>query len=351
MGIVLILMLGLYVLGGVMGVSRQARLLLPGLVLLAVLLIQFTLPTGNGLKDATGGSAQNWLIVLGLAVIAGAYRFGLSNLRRRHDVAQSGPPVQQGSFTEAELNRYARHIVLREIGGPGQKKLKTSKVLVVGAGGLGAPALQYLAAAGVGTIGIIDDDTVSVSNLQRQVIHRDTDVGRPKVQSATDAIVAQNPYVDVRPYQRRLTEDIAQDLFEDYDLVMDGTDNFETRYLVNAACVRAGVPLISAAITQWEGQISLYDPKNEAPCYACVFPRAPAPELAPNCAEAGVIGALPGVVGAMMAVEAIKWITGAGETLKNRLMIYDALYADTRVISIKRRDGCDVCGQVDNRSV
>ncbi|MCY4179571.1 MAG: molybdopterin-synthase adenylyltransferase MoeB [Litoreibacter sp.] len=342
--IVLGIMAGLYLLGRVMGASQTARLMLPGLVSLAVLLIQATLPAGNTLKEATGGSLQNWLIILGVAVLVLAYRFGLSKLRARHDETEAKAAPQQGPFSEAELDRYARHIVLREVGGPGQKKLKDAKVLVVGAGGLGAPALQYLAAAGVGTIGIIDDDIVSVSNLQRQVIHRDADLGRAKVASATDALKAQNPHIAVLGYTRRLEAEIAEELIAEYDLVLDGSDNFDTRYLVNAACVAAGVPLVSAAITQWEGQISLYDPANGAPCYACVFPKAPDRELVPTCAEAGVIGALPGVVGSMMAAEAIKWITGAGETLSGRLLIYDALYAETRVIKIAKRDDCETCG-------
>ena len=346
--LVLLIAVGLYLLGRFMGASQQARLLLPGLVILATLIIQATLPVGTPLKEATGGSLTNWLILLGLGALVLAYREVLTRFRARHDAQEAAlaPETKSpaDSFSEAELDRYARHIVLREVGGPGQKKLKHAKVLVVGAGGLGAPALQYLGAAGVGTIGIIDDDIVSNSNLQRQVIHRDEDIGRPKVQSAVDAIRAQNPYVELRPYNRRLSEDIAADLIADYDLLLDGSDNFDTRYLVNAACVAAKVPLISAAITQWEGQISLYDPANDLPCYACLFPKAPAPELAPSCAEAGVIGALPGVVGAMMAAEAIKHITGAGEPLAGRLMIYDALYADVRVIKVKRRPDCAVCG-------
>lgn len=344
MGIVLLLALGLYLLGRVMGASRGARLLLPGLVILAVVIIQATLPDGNTLKDATGGSLTNWVIVLGVAALAGVYSFALSRLRARHNRAEAPEPAAPGSFSDAELDRYARHIVLREIGGPGQKKLKAAKVLVIGAGGLGAPALQYLAAAGVGTIGIVDDDTVSVSNLQRQVIHRDADIDRPKTQSAADALMAQNPFVDLKLYQRRLDNEDAKELMSDFDIVLDGTDNFETRYAVNAACVAVGKPLISAAITQWEGQISLYDPGAGAPCYACVFPKAPAAELAPSCAEAGVVGALPGVLGAMMAGEAIKWITGAGQTLQNRLMIYDLLYAESRVIKVARRPDCAVCG-------
>ncbi len=343
MVLVLIVVVGLYVLGGYMGASRQARLMLPAVVILAVIAIQLTLPAGNPLKAATGGSLANWLIAFSLGAIFVGYRFGLSALRKRHDEREM-PAPQEGAFSDAELERYARHIILREVGGPGQRKLKDARVLVIGAGGLGAPALQYLAAAGVGTIGVVDDDTVSASNLQRQVIHRDADVDRPKVLSAVDALNAQNPFVTIRPYNRRLTEDIAPDLIAEYDLVLDGTDNFETRYLVNRACVAAGVPLISAAITQWEGQISLYHPAKDAPCYACVFPQAPAAELVPSCAEAGVIGALPGVIGSMMAVEAIKWITGAGETLAGRLMIYDAAYGDVRVISVKREADCLVCG-------
>ncbi|MEM6409102.1 MAG: molybdopterin-synthase adenylyltransferase MoeB [Pseudomonadota bacterium] len=342
--IVLAIMAGLYLLGRFMGASQTARLMLPGLVLLAVLLIQATLPSGNTLKEATGGSLQSWLIFLGLAVLVLGYRFGLSRLRARHDKTEAEVAPQQGPFSEAELDRYARHIVLREVGGPGQKKLKDAKLLVVGAGGLGAPALQYLAAAGVGMIGIIDDDVVSVSNLQRQVIHRDADVGRAKVASAMDALKAQNPHIEVRGYTRRLEAEIAEELIAEYDLVLDGSDNFETRYLVNAACVASGVPLISAAITQWEGQISLYDPARGAPCYACVFPKAPDRDLVPTCAEAGVIGALPGVVGSMMAGEAIKWITGAGETLAGRLLIYDALYAEVRIIKVSKRDDCEICG-------
>ena len=344
MGVVLLLAAGLYLLGRVMGASKGARLLLPGLVILAVVIIQATLPVGHVLKEATGGSLANWLIVLGLAALAGMYSFALSLLRARHDKAEAPAPVSSGAFSSAELDRYARHIVLREIGGPGQKKLKAAKVLVVGAGGLGAPALQYLAAAGVGTIGIVDDDTVSVSNLQRQVIHRDADIDRPKTQSAADALLAQNPFVDVKLYQRRLAREDAEELVAEYDIVLDGTDNFDTRYAVNAACVTAGKPLISAAITQWEGQISLYDPSADAPCYACVFPKAPAADLAPSCAEAGVVGALPGVMGSMMAGEAIKWITGAGQGLQGRLMIYDLLYAESRVIKVARRPDCTVCG-------
>lgn len=249
-------------------------------------------------------------------------------------------------MTPDELDRYARHIVLREIGGPGQKALRDAKVLVIGAGGLGAPALQYLAAAGVGTIGVIDDDVVENANLQRQVIHRDQDIDMPKVFSAQAAMVAQNPYVEVRPYHRRLTEEVAADLVSDYDLVLDGTDNFETRYLANRVAVAQGKPLVSGALSQWEGQISVFDPASGAPCYQCLFPEAPAAGLAPSCAEAGVIGPLPGVIGAMMAVEAIKLITGAGQPLREEMLIYDALWGETRKIAVKKRPDCPICGHV-----
>jgi molybdopterin/thiamine biosynthesis adenylyltransferase len=250
------------------------------------------------------------------------------------------------AFTETELERYARHIVLRELGGPGQRKLKDARVLVIGAGGLGAPALQYLAAAGVGTIGVIDDDVVENANLQRQVIHRDKDIGRAKVFSAQEAMQTQNPAVKVLPYNRRLDEDSAAALIADFDVILDGTDNTETRYLVNRACVAAGKPLVSGALSQWEGQLSVFHPASGAPCYQCIFPQAAAPGLAPSCSEAGVLGPLPGVVGAMMAVETVKVITGAGKALTGEMLIYDALWGETRKIAIKPRADCPVCARV-----
>lgn len=344
MFLVLLIAVALVVLGHAMGVDKRAQALVFTVFFGAVLMFQMALPEGNALREATGGSLVNWLIALGILAVVQAYRLGLRHLRQRHDEVQP-EPAQTGTFSPSELDRYARHIVLREVGGPGQRKLKSAKVLVIGAGGLGAPALQYLAAAGVGTIGVIDDDVVDNSNLQRQVIHTDARIGMPKVFSAQEAIAAQNPFVTLRPYHRRLQADMAGDLIADYHLVLDGTDNFETRYLVNKTCVAARVPLISAAITQWEGQISLYDPSNGGPCYQCVFPEIPADGLAPSCAEAGVMGALPGVVGAMMASEAIKWITDAGDSLRGRLLLYDALYAETRVISVASRAECPTCGQ------
>jgi len=214
---------------------------------------------------------------------------------------------------------------------------------VIGAVGLGSPVVLYLAASGVGTIGVVDDDVVDNSNLQRQVIHRDQDIGLPKVFSAKAAMEAQNPAITVRPYHRRLEVDIAADLFGEYDLILDGTDNFNTRYLVNETAVKLGKPLISGALAQWEGQVSLFDPARGGPCYQCIFPEAPAPHLAPSCSEAGVIGPLPGVIGTMMAVEAIKLITGAGAGLRSEMLIYDALYGESRKITLRPRPDCPVC--------
>ncbi len=245
-----------------------------------------------------------------------------------------------------ELERYARHIVLREIGGPGQRRLRAARVLAVGAGGLGCPALVYLAAAGVGTLGIVDDDRVGLSNLQRQILFGVADIGAPKVAAAAAALGRLNPHVAVETHAARLDAGNAAALVGGFDLVLDGTDSFAARALVNAACVAAGKPLIAAAMSQWEGQISLYDPARGGPCYACVFPEAPAAGLAPNCAEAGIVGALPGVMGSLMALEAIKAIAGAGEGLRGKLLIFDALYAETRRIAVRARADCPVCGGV-----
>ncbi|HSF64981.1 MAG TPA: HesA/MoeB/ThiF family protein [Paracoccaceae bacterium] len=304
------------------------------------------LATPETLRPPTlvGGDPVAWLALGFLTAVVLVYRALLRKVRSKV-AAPAAAPAQKGPFRPVELDRYARHIILREIGGPGQRKLKAARVLVVGAGGLGSPVLLYLAAAGVGRIGVIDDDVVDNSNLQRQVIHTDDRIGMPKVQSALLAMQALNPFVEVRPYQRRLTPDIAADLIADHDLVLDGSDNFDTRYLVNRICAERGVPLIAAAITQWEGQLSLYHPAGGAPCYECVFPVRPAPGMVPTCAEAGVAAPLPGVIGSMMAMEAVKHLTGAGETLTGRLMIHDALYAETRVVNVRPRPDCPVCGQ------
>jgi len=331
--------------GRAMRVAPQARVLMLGLLYVLVLIVQVALPEGHPLREATGGSPSDWLAVGAVAAAVWGYTRLLRGLKARAGPGVPEEAPRSETFSSTELDRYARHIVLREIGGPGQRRLRDARVLVVGAGGLGAPALLYLAGAGVGTIGVIDDDTVANANLQRQVIHRDKDIGMPKVFSAQRAMVALNPYVTVRPFNRRLTQAIAADLFADFDLVLDGSDNFETRHLVNRACVAAGLPLVSGALSQWEGQVSVFDPARGAPCYACVFPSVPAAGLAPSCAEAGVAGPLPGVIGAMMAMEALKLVTGAGTPLTGRLLIHDALDAETRTIAVARRANCAVCGR------
>lgn len=312
-------------------------------LLIAGIVVHLILPEGHALRRAAGGDWRTWALPLLIGAGVLAYRRVLVRLRAR--ALPSAAPAKE-TFAAAELERYARHIVLREVGGMGQKRLKQARVLVVGAGGLGSPALLYLTAAGVGTIGVVDDDEVSNSNLQRQIIHTDQSIGSPKVQSAQRSMKALNPYLTVVAHQERLGAARAADLFADYDLVLDGTDNFDTRYLVNQACVATGKPLISAAITQWEGQIGLFDPARGGPCYACVFPERPADGLAPACAEAGVIAPLPGVMGAMMALEAVKYLTGAGSVLRGALLLYDGLWAETRKIHVDRRADCPICGQV-----
>lgn len=330
-----------------MRASRSQRGVLIGLLWLLALVSTLVLPQGNGLRRAFGDAPALWLMVGGAAVLVWAYSRFIGGLRRR---ASGHNPKPEGggpdTFSETELDRYARHIVLREIGGPGQKRLKKARVLVLGAGGLGAPALQYLAAAGVGTIGVIDDDEVEISNLQRQIIHTEDWLGKPKVFSAEAAIKALNPHVVVRPYHRLFTADIAPELVAEYDLVLDGTDNFDTRYLANRICATAGKPLISGALSQWEGQLSVFDPARGTPCYECIFPERPAPGLAPSCAEAGVMGPLPGVVGAMMANEAVKLICLAGAPLRGEMLIYDALWSETRKLMLKPRKDCPVCAGI-----
>lgn len=243
-------------------------------------------------------------------------------------------------FTDDEIERYARHLVLREVGGPGQQKLKAATVLIVGAGGLGAPAALYLAAAGVGSIRIVDPDVVDLSNLQRQIIYAGADRGRSKVDASAERLLGLNPNVAVVALNQAFEDATADALLGGVDLVLDGTDNFAVRFSVNAACVRHGVPLVSGAIGRWTGQVGVFGRK---PCYRCLVPEIP-PD-AETCAAVGVIGALAGVIGSMMALEAIKLITGAGETLSGRLLIYDALAAETRTVRVAGDPDCPVCGQ------
>jgi molybdopterin/thiamine biosynthesis adenylyltransferase len=350
MGLVLVMAGAIWGLGWAMKAPIPARLILLGVLFLAVIVVQLVLPDGHPLRDATGGSAGPWLMLAGLAALVLLYRQALRVLRARAVQAEAArrakaaPAAATGPFSEVELERYARHITLREIGGTGQRKLKAAKVLVVGAGGLGSPALLYLAAAGVGRIGIIDHDDVDLSNLQRQIIHTDAAQGMAKVFSAQERMAALNPHVDIRPYHRELTSEIAPDLFAEYDLILDGTDSFATRDLINRAAFAAATPVVSGAISAWEGQVTLFDPAHGAPCMACIFPQAPAPGQAATCSQTGVIGALPGIIGSLMAAEAIKHITDAGDGLRGRMLIFDALYADTRVITVKRNPDCAVCG-------
>ncbi len=249
-------------------------------------------------------------------------------------------------LTDAQLDRYARHLILPEVGGAGQQKLLASRVLAVGAGGLGAPVLLYLAAAGVGTLGVIDDDDVDVSNLQRQVIHGNERIGRPKAESAAAGIHALDPAIRVETHNERLTGANAARLFRDYDLILDGSDNFATRYLVNDAAIAAGRTLVSGAVLRFDGQVSTFKPHAGPghPCYRCLFPEPPPPGAVPACSEAGILGAVAGVVGTLMAVEALKELIGIGDGLSGRLLLYDALSATMRTIRFKRRAGCPACG-------
>jgi molybdopterin/thiamine biosynthesis adenylyltransferase len=243
------------------------------------------------------------------------------------------------AFTPDEVERYARHLVLREVGGPGQQRLKAARVLLIGAGGLGAPAALYLAAAGVGVLGLADPDTVGLSNLQRQILYQTGDIGRTKVDAAAERLHGLNPHVQVEAHAVTVDAGNAANVIAGYDLVLDGTDDFATRFAVADACTAAGVTLISGAIGRWTGQVGVFPGK---PCYRCLVPEIP-PD-AETCAAVGVVGALAGVIGSMMALEAIKLITGAGEPLSGRLLIYDALSAETRTVRIGADPACPSCG-------
>jgi len=243
-----------------------------------------------------------------------------------------------------ELVRYNRHIMLPEVGVEGQEKLKQARVLIIGAGGLGSPACLYLAAAGVGTLGIIDPDTVDLSNLQRQILHGTSDVGRPKVLSAQDRLREINPHVNVELFQDRLTSRNALEVLRTFDVIVDGSDNFPTRYLVNDACVLLNKPCVYGSIFRFEGQASVFWAEKGS-CYRCLYPEPPPPGLVPSCAEGGVLGVLPGIVGSIQANEAIKIILGIGETLVNRLLLFDALAMTFRELNLQKDPGCPVCGE------
>jgi sulfur-carrier protein adenylyltransferase/sulfurtransferase len=246
-------------------------------------------------------------------------------------------------LSKEEILRYSRHLIMPEVGMDGQLKLKQAKVLTIGAGGLGAPLALYLAAAGVGKLGMVDFDVVDFTNLQRQVIHGTSDVGKPKLQSARESIAEINPNVEVVPYETRLTSENALDIFKDYDIVADGTDNFPTRYLVNDACVLLGKPNVYGSIFRFEGQASVFYAK-EGPCYRCLYPEPPPPGLVPSCAEGGVLGVLPGIIGSIQALETIKLIIRQGQPLIGRLLLFDALHLKFRELKLRKNPECPVCG-------
>ena len=263
-------------------------------------------------------------------------------MQTREPLVQS--PNGAVELSNDEIARYSRHLIMPEVALDGQKKLKAAKVLTVGTGGLGSPLALYLAAAGIGTIGIVDFDVVDESNLQRQIIHGTSDVGRPKVESARDKIKDINPNVEVMVHEEALTSENALEIFADYDVIVDGTDNFPTRYLVNDACVLLGKPNVYGSIFRFEGQASVFW-AEEGPCYRCLYPEPPPPGLVPSCAEGGVLGILPGAIGVVQATEAVKLILGIGEPLIGRLMLYDALGMSFREMKLRKDPGCPICGE------
>jgi adenylyltransferase/sulfurtransferase len=264
----------------------------------------------------------------------------------REDRPVSLPPLVEPaeSLSVEEVRRYSRHLIIPDVAMAGQKRLKNSKVLAIGAGGLGSPTLMYLAAAGVGTLGIIDFDVVDESNLQRQIIHGQSDIGRSKAESARNSIVEINPLVTVKLHEERLDSSNVMDIFSQYDLIVDGTDNFATRYLVNDACVLLGKPYVWGSIYRFDGQASVFWAEH-GPCYRCLYPEPPPPGMVPSCAEGGVLGVLCGTIGALQTNEAIKLLTGIGEPLLGSLMVYDALEMTYRKIKVRKDPNCAVCGE------
>ena len=247
-------------------------------------------------------------------------------------------------FTEAQLERYSRHIILNDVGGKGQKKLSQARVLVIGAGGLGSPAAFYLAAAGVGTLGLVDGDVVDLSNLQRQVLHTTARIGVPKVESGRQTLAALNPDITIKTYQYHVNADNIMGLIADYDMVLDGSDNFSTRFMINDACFFARKTLISGSIFRFEGQLTTIKPHEGFPCYRCLYPEPPPAGLVPNCQEAGVLGVLAGTVGVLQAMEAVKEILKVGDSLADKLLIYDALEMKFRRVSRPKDPNCRLCG-------
>lgn len=254
------------------------------------------------------------------------------------------PFVQDRQFTQEQLTRYSRHFLLPEVGEAGQARLLDARVLMVGAGGLGSPSAYYLAAAGVGALGIVDHDVVDLSNLQRQILHSNDRIGEPKTESARQTLQGLNPDVRVVPYAERLNSDNIMEIIADYDIVVDGCDNFPTRYLVNDACVMTGKPNVHGSIFQFEGQVSVFHPGN-GPCYRCLYPEPPPPGMAPSCAEAGVLGVLPGLIGTIQAVETIKLILGKGDSLAGRLLHFNTLTMEVSTLRLRQDPDCPMCGE------
>src|SRR6476660_2223132 len=265
---------------------------------------------------------------------------------KENSVSTPLPPLVEpaAELTREEVQRYSRHLIIPDLGMDGQKRLKNARVLVIGAGGLGSPALLYLAAAGVGTIGIVEFDTVDESNLQRQIIHGQSDIGKSKAQSARESLAETNPLVNVVVHEVRLDNDNVMELFSQYDLILDGTDNFATRYLVNDAAVLLGKPYVWGSIYRFDGQASVFWAEH-GPCYRCLYPEPPPPGMVPSCAEGGVLGVLCGSVGSIQVTEAIKLLTGVGEPLVGRLMIYDALEMTYRSVKVRKDPECAICGK------
>ena len=329
-------------LAGYLGMSQNLRTIYVVILLAGILGALVLIPETHSFSIRMGGWAP-WATISFIFGVTFLFRLFISALRNKSNKINFTDVQAADEFSNHELERYSRHILLKELGGLGQRRIKDSKVLIIGAGGLGAPIIQYLAASGVGTIGIIDHDKVSLSNLQRQVIYLTNQVGEQKVFSAVDAIYKLNSNVNVRPYNRRLNSEIAEEIFSEYDVIVDGTDNFETRYIANAAAMRTKKPLVSGALSQWEGQVSVFAPHQGGPCYACVFPTPPKDGLALTCSEGGVFSPLPGVVGSVMAVEALKILSQSGETLLGQMFIYDGLRGESRKIKLKPNKKCPVC--------
>ncbi len=277
------------------------------------------------------------------------------NNQEIHNLQGRGTPVKDGdelavipamaggqTLTPDQVTRYSRHIIMSQVGPVGQRKLMNAKVLIVGAGGLGSPSALYLALAGVGTIGIVDFDVVDLSNLQRQVLHQNDDIGRPKTESAKQTLLSYNPDINVVIHEGPITSDNAMEIMPQYDLVINGADNFTTRYLVNDAAYFAGKPLVDGSILLFDGQMTVFQPGQG--CYRCLFPAPPPPGMVPSCAEAGVLGALTGVIGSLQATEAIKLILGIGDSMSGRLLLYDALSGEFRIVKLRRDPNCPLCG-------